>query len=87
MRKLYGNSTYASIINLIDVLISNMKYIWLCCREELQGVLTYLIPDKKIKWSSLFDTMEGAKKSFGIEHYSINRNTIGQVVLAVNGEL
>lgn len=63
-----------------------MKYIWLCCREELQGVLTYLIPAKNIKWSTLFDTMESAKKSFGIEHYSINRNTIGQVVLAVNGE-
>lgn len=50
-------------------------------REEHQGVLTYSVPIENMKWSTVFDIMENAKTTMKIEDYSINQNSLEQVVL------
>lgn len=52
-------------------------------REERQGILTYSIFTKKIRWSHTFDVMENAKKTMAIEDYSVSQNSMEQVVLTL----
>lgn len=55
-------------------------------RDEYQGLLTYSVITDTIKWSSVFEIMEDAKKIFNIEDYSISQNSLEQVVLKLLNE-
>lgn len=56
------------------------------CRDEYQGLLTYSIITDTIKWSSVFEIMEEAKKILNIEDYSISQYSLEQVVLKLLNE-
>lgn len=56
------------------------------CRDEYQGLLTYSVITDTIKWSSVFEIMEEAKKILNIEDYSISQNSLEQVVLKLLNE-
>lgn len=56
------------------------------CRDEYQGLLTYSVITDTIKWSSVFEIMEEAKKILNIEDYSICQNSLEQVVLKLLNE-
>lgn len=45
-------------------------------------MLTYNIPTKNIKWSSIFGTLEGAKNELEIEDYSIGQTSLEQIFLS-----
>lgn len=56
------------------------------CRDEYQGLLTYSVITDEIKWSSVFEIMEEAKKILHIDDYSISQNSLEQVVLKLLNE-
>lgn len=56
------------------------------CRDEYQGLLTYSVITDEIKWSSVFEIMEEAKKILNIDDYSISQNSLEQVVLKLLNE-
>lgn len=57
-------------------------------REKYQGLLTYYVPQtNEVKWSSMFDLMETAKRELGIEDYSLSQTTLEQVFLSFSKSL
>ncbi|CAG9094857.1 unnamed protein product [Plutella xylostella] len=49
--------------------------------EEYQGLLTYYLPDRSMRWSRMFGTMERAKRTLAVEDYSISQTTLEQIFL------
>lgn len=44
-------------------------------------MLTYHIPQTKLKWSKMFGLMEIAKSTYNIEDYSLGQTSLEQVFL------
>ncbi|CAG5118693.1 unnamed protein product, partial [Candidula unifasciata] len=50
--------------------------------DDHEGYIHFQVPDAKVKVADIFSVMEGVKKEFKLEDYSVHQTTLEQVFLA-----
>lgn len=50
--------------------------------DEHHDLLTYSIPARNLKWSSIFEMMENGKESGNIDDYSVSQHSLEHVLLS-----
>lgn len=70
---------YSKYLEVSTLLLLNFLYLF--CREEYQGILTFYIPLSSIKWSQIFGLMERNRHELNVEDYSISQTTLEEIFL------
>ncbi|XP_037034194.1 ATP-binding cassette sub-family A member 3-like isoform X1 [Bradysia coprophila] len=50
--------------------------------DEHQDLLTYTIPSRNLKWSTVFEMMENGKSTGNVDDYSVSQNSLENVLIS-----